>query len=198
MKRGISGYILSGITALSLANVIKASPITINEFVVDPQVDRYGAFNNEPDGNITSSDEYFELFNSGNEDVNLTGWRLDLIDTTFESESLEGMISSEGFFVVSNPVGAQNNNGALELYDSSNNLVDRVIYGDWEGGNGIPDGNSNTLEDESLSRFGDGSDNWIKTVGTPGSNNVPEPSSGLALVGFGGYCVSRRKRRKGK
>ncbi|MFH1270953.1 MAG: lamin tail domain-containing protein [Nanoarchaeota archaeon] len=187
--RGLASFLVVGGLAFASYAPVRAGPVYINEAVVDPQQDHSGS------GNITPSDEFFELYNSGDSPVSLDGWTLGLIDTTPTVETLSGEIGVRDWFLISDPAGAQNNNGRLELWNDSGGLEDSVSYGNWDDGNildNAPSGNSSWLGDESLSRYPDGSGNFIKTYATPGRANVPEPMSGLlvlgglaGLVGFG-------------
>ena len=139
-------------------------PVIINEFVVDPKQDRNG------DGLITGSDEFFELKNSSNQEINLENWSLELIDTTPEYNALEGIIPANGYFVIENPRGAQNDSGEIRIIDNSGNLINSVIYGNWPGSR-VFDGDSRDKYDESMSRHPDGSTNWVRTYSTPGGRN---------------------------
>ncbi len=189
-----AGYLVGAVVVLGGASSAGAN-VRINEFVVDPQ----GDYNLS--GGITDSDEFFELYNSGNSSVDLGGWRLELIDTTPATKSLDSIIGAKGYFLIINPVGAQNDNGRLELYDNSNTLVDAVSYGNWDDGNlldNLPSGNSLLgVLDDSLSRVPDGSSNWIKTYATPGYSNgiIPEPFT-ASVLGWGviGLLGSSRRR----
>lgn len=171
--RKITSGLCAIVFSLGLAN--PRAQVVINEIVVDPQQDR------TEDSLITGSDEYFELFNSSDKEINLSGWRLELIDTTSEDYEFGNVkIPAGDFFVVVNPRGQQNNNGRLKLYDNGGGLVDAVSYGDWSGNDiNIPDGNASGLENEALCRFPDGSNNWVKTYATPGRSNV---SSGVTRL----------------
>lgn len=193
-RKAIRKYLLAGalgVLPLGLPNHANAS-IKINEIVTNPQQDH------DSSGGITGSDEFFELYNPSDSSVDLTNWRLELIDTTPETKTLEGIISPFGYSVIMNPPGQQNNNGRVELYDNASTLVDAFTYGNWDDGNildNAPSGNIlYGLLDESLSRFPDGSDFFIKTRATPGAPNVPEPISG-AILATGGLLtlLSRRK-----
>ena len=189
MKRKISpivGVILGLIPAFY--NQTNAGIVKINEIVVDPQQDHNGS------GTITDSDEFVELYNSSEFPVDITGWRLELIDTTPTSMTLEGIVAPRGYSFIQNPPGAQNNDGRTVLYDYDRNLIDAFSYGNWQGNTlGIPNGNANSLDDESLSRYVDGSDNFVKTRATRGYANIPEPKT-LVLLGLTGLiCAGTRK-----
>lgn len=146
----------------------KGGDVRINEIVVDPQQDY------SQDGRISSSDEYFEIFNkSDTTSYKLKGWKLELVDNTPESITIEDFVlSPRNFYVIQNPKGAQNNDGEIRLYDDIGNLIDKLRYGNWEGENNNPNGNATGLYNESISKFPDGSNNIIKTYSSMGRENV--------------------------
>ncbi len=194
-QKTIRNYLLAGLVSalpLSFNNYANAS-IKINEIVTDPQQDHDGS------GIIGSSDEYFELYNPSDSPVDLTNWRLELIDATPETKTLEGIISPFSYSVILNPPGQQNVDGRIELYDPTNALINAITYGIWDDGNildNLPDGGTSGIFNESLSRFPDGSDNWLKTRATPGTPNVPAPTTGiifttglLSLLPKRKYCI---------
>ena len=155
-----------------------SSRIRINEIVTNPQQDHNAS------GSVTDTDEYLELFNYSGQPNSLQGWRLELIDTTPESISLSNIIINPGeFYVVQNPRGEQNNNGRVELYDSLSNLVDSVSYGTWLGAT-VTNANATGLFNESLSRYPDGSTNWVKTYASRGRTNFPSPEERTMLYIF--------------
>lgn len=158
--------VMSLLSAFAFSLSVSAQDICINEFVVDPQQDH------NTNGYITEIDEYFELFNrSFTESHSLIGWRFELIDTTPTNMTLGNIvIAPREFYVIQNAPGQQNNNGQVLIYDAENNLVDSVTYGNWEGTT-LTNGNAHGLFDESLSRFPDGSTNWVKTFSTRGKTN---------------------------
>ena len=195
-QKTIRNYLLAGLVSalpLSFNNYANAS-VKINEIVTDPRQDHNGS-----GGLISTADEFFELYNPSDSSVDLTNWRLELIDTTPETKTLEGIISPFGYSVIMNPPGQQNDNGRIELYNNSNSLIDEISYGNWNDGNildNAPSGNVlNGIFDESLSRYPDGSDNWIKTRATPSAPNVPAPTTGIIFTAGLLSLLSRRKYR---
>ena len=132
--------------------------VYINEFVVDPQTDWSNS------GSVTSSDEWFELYNDGPVSLNITGWNLSLNDSTPKIKTLFGVIPAKEYFTILNPIGSQNNNGQIILYDGFGNLIDSVSYGNWDDGNvsdNAPDGNADNESDECLARIPNGNDTDI-------------------------------------
>lgn len=182
---GLAGLIVG-------AEAAKGDTIRINEIVVDPQQD----WNH--DKQVTPSDEWFEIYNPGTQPFNLYGIELNLIDTTPNGLSLSsfGFLNPGQRLMILNPDGMQNNDGRIELYDVFNNvLIDGFSYGNWPGNIGnIPNGNAHGLYDESLSRFPDGSETFMKTYATYNSANVPVPSV-FAIGGLAGISLGRRRRR---
>ncbi len=172
----MKGRLLLSILLSPLIYSAYTQEIKINEIVVDPQQDH------NKSGAITDSDEYFELYNSSKTNTyNLNGWVIELIDTTPETKTLTNIVlAPKSFYVIQNPVGAQNNNGEVRLWDNQSNLVDRVCYGTWTGAT-ITNGNSSSLLDESLSRYPDGGSNWIKTLASCGRENNP-PASEMSVL----------------
>jgi hypothetical protein len=134
------------------------SAVKINEFTVDPQTDW------DNSSTIGASDEWVEFYNEGTSSVNLTNWKLFLIDGTPANQTLNGIISAGGYFVVLNPTGDLTMSGQIILYDFSGGLVDSVAYGSWDDGNvddNAPDGNAANISDECLARIPNGVDSEI-------------------------------------
>jgi hypothetical protein len=138
-----------------------AAFIMINEFLADPPTVEGDA---NLDGKIsTTEDEFVELFNTGNEPVNLTGWKLyDSVQMRhlFPSGSI---IASRSFLVIfggGNPalsgitaqtastktLSLNNTSDRITLYDLNGTIVDDVTYG------------ANANNDQSLNRRLDGED----------------------------------------
>ncbi|MBU1988876.1 MAG: hypothetical protein KKD94_05345, partial [Nanoarchaeota archaeon] len=98
-----------------------------------------------------------------------------------------------------NPEGSQSNDGQLILYNSLDQLIDSVTYGDWDDGNesdNAPDGNANDYTDECLSRMPNAKDtdndknDFIKTRCTYGSENgITPPNEQSLLVTIAGRIV---------
>lgn len=135
---------------------------------------------------IDSKHEWFEVFNSGSEQVDITTY--DLIEndkghgiTSFQGESIlsskqYAIISSDaGTFLADNPefsglifdsVFSLNNTGEkLELKDSSGNITDSITYNPEIGAKG----NGNTLQKNG--------DIWIAAEATPGIENKTESAN---------------------
>jgi len=92
--------------------------VVINEFVSDPS-----------DG----EDEWVELYNNTNNDIDLSGWLI--IEGSGKETVISGSVSPRGYFVVEKIKGSLNNDGdEIILHDANNDLVDRVTYGNWNDG----------------------------------------------------------------
>ncbi len=104
---------------------------------------------------ISASDEWIELYNPTNQEVDLTGWIIKAADGT-PKITLSGKIAAGGYFLLERTndesapetpadqiyTGALSNNGeALELYDAQSNLIEQVNFSD-----GWPAGDNNTKQ----------------------------------------------------
>jgi hypothetical protein len=160
--------------------------VVINEVVTDPQQDwSTTGFNGVAGaGPITDADEFVELAIKM-DGLDLTGWTIELRDTTPITDSL----ASGGAFQVTRYVGtgiftntvagdylvlgdvtgsgAMNNSILIVLLDNSGSVIDKVELGnDLEGdgpGDGAPDGtgrggNANDPTDEAVFRYSNGVD----------------------------------------
>ena len=110
------------------------SKIKINEFMANPLGD---------DDSSIPNGEWVELYNTGNEDLDLLGFKLKddsekelLIDNVHIEESTT--IKSKNYLVVyvNGVSGFLNNNGfeKIILYDLNNNLIDEISYSDSKEG----------------------------------------------------------------
>jgi len=94
--------------------------------------------------NVSYNDEWIELYNTAENDINLDGWILKAGDGSPEI-NLSGTIPAKGFYLLERTddetipgisadliyTGALGNNGEnLNLYNSSGNLIDEVICTD--------------------------------------------------------------------
>lgn len=96
-----------------------AGVIVINELVSDP---------------TDEQEEFVELFNTGSESIDLSGWWIE--DGSEAKTMLEGSIAKNGFMVIEKPKGSLNNTGDIViLFDPNEKEIDRVTYGTWDDGN---------------------------------------------------------------
>jgi len=72
--------------------------------------------------------EWVELYNPGENDIDLEGWSIK--DASSRSTALSGYIQANGYVVVENPNGNLNNDGdSLTLLDPSGLTIDTMSYG---------------------------------------------------------------------
>jgi hypothetical protein len=161
------------------------SGVLINEICVDPvqdwddTTDGNGVpFDDVPGtGDVTSVDEWIELYNSNSFAVDISGALLEMLDTTPESvvlseETLTPMRFSDGgsvtnfqageYLVIGNPIGGMNFSIYIRLMDGLDNVVTDVELGDDlendGSGDGAPHGTSDGggstgLNDETVVRI---------------------------------------------
>ncbi len=137
--------------------------ILINEFVSDPAGD---------------DNEWVELINMTNSPIDLAGWYIEEGAGRKTQLSGEvGAIGGERFLVINNITGNLNNGGdVIYLYDNSDNLIDRIGYGNWENN----DSNAPVVRDpQSVARVFDGyntfnnhNDFKITANPTKGTSNI--------------------------
>ncbi|MBN1355913.1 Ig-like domain-containing protein [bacterium] len=189
--------------------------IVINEVVVDPQQDWSDSeggdgvsFNAMPgSGSITTSDEWIEITNASSQAFDLTGWSLEMIDTTPEIHFLGSGSGVEvvypatstlsnfqpgSYLVIGNPVGSNNNVIYFALKNAQGLMVDDVEIGDDpEGdgnGDGAPepgeDGNADGIAGEAVARFPNAFDtdddpgDFDKQAATIGGDNSGSSGTG--------------------
>ena len=137
--------------------------IKISEFLSDPEGE---------DDTAMPNGEWVELYNSGNEDLDLLGFSFydnsgsdaDVVITNTTTGSGTVVKSKSYLIIYMNGVsGFLNNNGydKIKLYDLQNNLIDEVSY---EGG------------DEGVS-WSLSEDKWQKTTPSAGSGNMDNKTS---------------------
>lgn len=151
---------------------------------------------------LSSSDEWIELKNNSNSEINLNGWKISGAGSGDNSLQINGdyKIGPNEYFLISNfNLGDSNcaftivpdiiltsisllnsNNGNLELIDSDNNLVDEVKGDIWPAGNNDPHTSmERILKDGLLDESWQSASNSINIIsnfsdkGTPGAENSP-------------------------
>ena len=193
--------------------------VVINEAVVDPQQDWSDseggdgiAFNNTPGtGSITTSDEWIELYNASNQSLDITNWKLEMVDTSPETHVIGSGSGTEVYYpasstssnfqpgsylIIGNPVGSNNNSCYFILKDAQDRVIDDVEIGDdLEGdgeGDGAPeageDGGATGVNDEAIARSPNAFDSendiadFVKQEATIGRDNSAS-KSGMASRG---------------
>lgn len=154
--------------------------VIINELVSDPA-----------DNEV----EWIELFNAKNQEVDLSGWRLE--DGSKAKTNLSGNLGSSGvsrYKVINKPAGNLNNSGdIIILYDTDGKIIDQVVYGNWPDGN-LTDNAPVANDPASLARKFDGYNTYnnindfaVTIETTKGSSNIIQIEDEVnqeAMVGF--------------
>ena len=148
------------LTTMILAVNVAGADVLINEMLANPASDWNG------NGDVSGmDDEFIELYNSGNQSVDVSGYVLK--DTVFRSTPGEYALPEETtidpgeslvIFVSTSGVFQGNDGDAIKLFDPSGNLVDEKEY-------------DATTEDVSFARIPDGGEWSNSTVPTPGKPN---------------------------
>jgi len=128
---------------------------------------------------ISASDEWLELHNLTDEEVDLSGWRLEAADAS-PKINLAGTIPADGYFLLERTdddtvaaitadqiyTGALSNTSEwLKLYDADNNLIDQINATDgWPAGDNTT---KQTLERASIIAW----QNSLEPGGTPKAKN---------------------------
>ncbi len=185
------------ILLFTLLTIQAQSQIVINEI----------SYNPPESGN--DSLEYIEIFNAGNQPVDLTGYHIDgAVEDTFPNVQL----AVGGYFVTAINAGAMqsvfgitthqwgggalNNTGeSIILLDANGDLVDSVRYSDTDPWTSEPDGNGPSLELIDLALDNNDGANWQfsgagtgvvingnEVAGTPGAENSGGGTSGPAVT----------------
>ncbi|PIN95560.1 hypothetical protein COU56_01230, partial [Candidatus Pacearchaeota archaeon CG10_big_fil_rev_8_21_14_0_10_31_9] len=157
-KINVSASDSDGFYVSSIVNIEVISKIIINEFVSD------------------SNEEWIELYNTGDTDVNLNGWTIE--DNTGSKYNLSGSINGNGFLVIDDYTFQLNNLGDILILKHSNSVIDSVAYGNYNDGN-VDDNLPAPGDEESLGRVVDGSEEWqifsLTTRNLPNNADVIPP-----------------------
>ena len=215
------GFVLGMCCFLCVVTTPARAMILLNEFLADPPAGSAGDANG--DGvRSTTQDEFVEIYNSGLTGIDISGWYLKDADATRHVFANSLILSPQEVYVVfggGNPtlsgfrwakastgsLSLNNDKDTISLFNSSNVLMDQIIYGDEankdqsltrspEGENGLLVLHMN-LPNANGRRFSPG-----YLVNPPVFNNtvVPEPTSLMTLAGgvFAGLLTRKKKSRR--
>ncbi len=168
--KAIITFFLVAVALLATAKAAMGA-VYINEVMAEP---------------AAGESEWIELYNDGDQLVDLTGWTIeDGTGSTYGNgagDALDGLtITAESYRVLTQGVEYNfqlNNDGdVIVLINNAGEIEDEIAYGDFNDGNvddNLPDPNEN----ESLTRIPDGNDNWFATTVkvTPNATNNNLPS----------------------
>ena len=157
-------------------------------------------------GSGGSNDEYVELYISS-DNVDLTGWTIDLIDGTdvigadidagggtpafavnvFSAGSISSTVADSYLVLGNEAISPINNTGlTINLYDADGTLVDVFVNGG--GGGQAPAGTSAGSGDEAVFRIPNGQDtddnsaDFVQGAGTPGAPNNQPPTVAITRL----------------
>jgi hypothetical protein len=175
MRVGVSGILLLSFLFLFPFFVFGAGPLD----VVLNEIAWMGT-------KASANDEWIELYNNTDKNINLEGWILRAKNGLPEIK-LKGKIPAKGFYllertddrtipdVLADQIykgGLRNSGESLELYDNFGNLVDKVDCGSgWFAGANLT---KQTMERKNPKLSGDRTDNWQTSQspgGTPKTKN---------------------------
>ena len=172
-REDVADSLQSGFDDEERINVdLKAKMIVLNEYLPNPIGDE-----------CSTGGEWVELFNNGNEAVDLNNWKIkdEIGDitivsatTTFSGSTMIGAKGSgtEWLVVYLDGCVLNNNGDSLSLSDSSNILIDSTSY------------LGTVIENKSNARISDGIGAWVDPVPTPGgANKLVEENSEIIVEG---------------
>jgi len=121
-----------------------------------------------PSGSPSEPNEFIELYNSGNETVDISGWTISDTSGSTKSYTIPGMTLAEGEYVSyrrdTTSIALNNDGDGVEIKDASNILKDSMTF-------------STTIEDRSWSRIPDGSGSFVNnSEPTEGGPNSAPPT----------------------
>lgn len=157
-------FLLPGIKVILIVVVLLffllrqvSAAIVINEFLSNPS------------GPSSEDTEFIELYNNGSTSEDISGWKLDDIDSGGSSPYTiaSGTITPGGFLVFEKSqtnVALNNSDDTVRVLDGSNNIIDSHSY-------------TSTTEDVSYGRTVDGGGTWVTcqslTKGSANACSVP-------------------------
>jgi cell division septation protein DedD len=118
---------------------------------------------NEVMANPTEGREWVEVYNSSDQEIDLSGWRVDDEEGGSAPVNLEGFIEPGGYLLIETGKRLNNGGDEVRLIDPGDEVVDSFVY-------------SAATRGFSFAREADGS--WIETdLPSPGRANHDEPLS---------------------
>lgn len=145
------------------------------------------------------NDEWIELYNPSNQDIDLTNWTLNATDGT-PSITLSGILSAKGYYILERTgdttvpditadviyTGALGNTSeSLELRDGSGTLIDTVDT--WHAGD---NSTKATMERTDASVSGTTASNWNTSTNDYGYGfGTPKALNSISSVGTGNGCT---------
>ncbi len=119
---------------------INPGDVVINEFVSDP----------------AEGEEWIEIFNNKDSDIDLTGWKVE--DGVGTIVTLGTTITADGFQTIDFTSSKLNNSGdIIILKKSDGTIIDQVAYGNWNDGD-VADNAPKASDPNSVARKIDGGD----------------------------------------
>jgi hypothetical protein len=150
---------------------------------------------------VLDEKEWVEIYNNSTTTIDLKDWELHegIKDSTSTKKilSLNNTLEPNSFLVITLSSSRLNNEGDLiALYDSSLNVVDKVVYGNWVDEN-VSDNAPATSDPNAIARIVDGqntgnnkNDFAITTEKTPGESNIIKgPEIPVSSGGGGGSSI---------
>lgn len=86
---------------------------------------------NEVMPNPQEGKEWIELYNSGSQNADITGWQIK--DGSEKIYTLQGTIYADSFYIAEIKSRLNNSGDAIYLSDQNNNSQHQLIYGNWRG-----------------------------------------------------------------
>ncbi len=131
---------------------------------------------------VSSTDEWIELYNKANREIDLTGWWIEEGSKT--KTNLTGTIGASGierYTIIEKPNGNLNNAGdIIVLYDASGKIIDQVAPASWDDGQTAENGpaagdpGSTPRKLEADNTYNNLNDFAVTLKSTKGASNIIE------------------------